>query len=435
MTEEDLQETLRGSRKGSSNGGIPQQDQVDATAGSALKGRKRRPKIPPQFGLTSQDSGGSGYALPLEYRTPKRRQVPFPPVVARRRKVNGDDQSVGTLKTTYTQTSRVSNVSISTREPILDQDDPFLMDMEQKIAKSRRLEKNLEAAAPFELEDLFAENLFDKEGQQQHQEQHQEQTQKHPQEQSLWGEDPLIPPVQTEYTPGNALEPSSVYHPSLLNTAIESDVDWIDPRTFEVDTSTVEEKDHKVWNVLDSLVKRRRLVIGISLVFAIVIIIIVAVVLLVPTSGSANSTTPPPGTLTADGDVPTGAPPSAAPTTHAELLRTTIEDLLQTGNPISNYRPSEATLDWLVTYVERTGSVVNNVPSLLQTVALVSIYYGLQGTNWTLSDLWLSVDDDKCGWVGVICDDLGQVTSLDLHTNQVAGSIPPEIGFLTKLGT
>ena len=63
------------------------------------------------------------------------------------------------------------------------------------------------------------------------------------------------------------------------------------------------------------------------------------------------------------------------------------------------------------------------------------MYYGLQGTNWTFSDLWLSLDADKCGWVGVICDDVGHVVGLDLHTNQVAGSIPVEIGFLTNLGT
>jgi hypothetical protein len=84
----------------------------------------------------------------------------------------------------------VSNVSISTREPVLDEDDPFLMDMEQKIAKSRRLEQNVEVA-PFDLGDLFAQNEFDQLGQQQHQ----PHEQKQPQEQSLWGESLPIQPV------------------------------------------------------------------------------------------------------------------------------------------------------------------------------------------------------------------------------------------------
>ena len=63
--------------------------------------------------------------------------------------------------------------------------------------------------------------------------------------------------------------------------------------------------------------------------------------------------------------------------------------------------------------------------------ALVALYNSTNGPKWRHSDGWLT-DKSVSDWYGVMVED-GRVTVLDLYSNQLSGSIPPEIGNLTKL--
>jgi hypothetical protein len=63
--------------------------------------------------------------------------------------------------------------------------------------------------------------------------------------------------------------------------------------------------------------------------------------------------------------------------------------------------------------------------------ALVAIYESTNGEAWADHSGWL-VSPNPCSWVGVICEQ-GHVVELQLYYNQLAGSLPPEIGNLTRL--
>ncbi len=66
--------------------------------------------------------------------------------------------------------------------------------------------------------------------------------------------------------------------------------------------------------------------------------------------------------------------------------------------------------------------------------ALVALYNATGGPNWTNNTNWLS--DKSIGeWYGVTTDDNGRVTALDLLGNRLSGSIPTQLGNLSKLTT
>ena len=66
-------------------------------------------------------------------------------------------------------------------------------------------------------------------------------------------------------------------------------------------------------------------------------------------------------------------------------------------------------------------------PLEVERDALVALYNATGGTSWTRSDNWLtgaSVND----WYGVATDPGGRVHTLDLRSNGLTGSIPPDVG-------
>ena len=67
-----------------------------------------------------------------------------------------------------------------------------------------------------------------------------------------------------------------------------------------------------------------------------------------------------------------------------------------------------------------------------ERAALEAYYHSTSGPDWTNSTNWLT-DAPVATWHGVITDEAGRVTALDLQQNQMTGSIPPEIGNLTHL--
>ena len=63
---------------------------------------------------------------------------------------------------------------------------------------------------------------------------------------------------------------------------------------------------------------------------------------------------------------------------------------------------------------------------------LVTLYEATDGDNWLENRNWLS-NRPIGDWYGVIADDSGRVIELNLSENELSGSIPPELGNLSKL--
>ena len=63
---------------------------------------------------------------------------------------------------------------------------------------------------------------------------------------------------------------------------------------------------------------------------------------------------------------------------------------------------------------------------------LVTLYEATDGDNWLENENWLSNRPIE-EWYGVIVDDSGRVIGLYLSENEMSGTIPPELGYLTKL--
>ena len=63
--------------------------------------------------------------------------------------------------------------------------------------------------------------------------------------------------------------------------------------------------------------------------------------------------------------------------------------------------------------------------------ALQAIYNATNGTNWNRNDGWLS-EKLPCEWYGITCVD-GVIVEINLSSNNLDGSIPPEIGNLITL--
>jgi Leucine-rich repeat (LRR) protein len=73
---------------------------------------------------------------------------------------------------------------------------------------------------------------------------------------------------------------------------------------------------------------------------------------------------------------------------------------------------------------------VTTIP-ITECEALVALYNSTDGDNWTDNSNWF-VAADPCEWYGVACAD-NNVIALNLASNNLNGSIPPEMGDLTSL--
>ena len=64
--------------------------------------------------------------------------------------------------------------------------------------------------------------------------------------------------------------------------------------------------------------------------------------------------------------------------------------------------------------------------------ALTALYNDTDGPNWEKSDNWLS-DEPLSEWHGITVDFTGRVTELELGDNNLMGTLPAELGSLSKL--
>ncbi len=65
--------------------------------------------------------------------------------------------------------------------------------------------------------------------------------------------------------------------------------------------------------------------------------------------------------------------------------------------------------------------------------ALMALYNATGGENWTDNTKWGNENAPLSEWHGIATDSYGRVTEIKLHKNNLIGTIPKEIGNLTKL--
>lgn len=82
--------------------------------------------------------------------------------------------------------------------------------------------------------------------------------------------------------------------------------------------------------------------------------------------------------------------------------------------------------------VHDASAVVSATADNPDRAALEAFYHATGGSDWANDDNWLT-DAPLGEWHGVDVDDYGRVAALDMYRNQLAGTLPPEIGDLTSL--
>jgi len=85
---------------------------------------------------------------------------------------------------------------------------------------------------------------------------------------------------------------------------------------------------------------------------------------------------------------------------------------------------------WIYKQVAFSCANVTEIPQI-ECQALVAIYNSTGGANWTKKDGWLTTNT-PCSWDRVTCSS-GHVLWLNFQSNNLNGTIPREIGNLTKL--
>jgi hypothetical protein len=87
--------------------------------------------------------------------------------------------------------------------------------------------------------------------------------------------------------------------------------------------------------------------------------------------------------------------------------------------------PQERAMSWLLFEDERDIST-----EVGQRWALASLYFTWQGENWVSAENWLS-SNEVCDWEHITCDrQTGLIGEIDLQSNNLVGTIPPEIAML-----
>merc|ERR1712194_640793 len=70
--------------------------------------------------------------------------------------------------------------------------------------------------------------------------------------------------------------------------------------------------------------------------------------------------------------------------------------------------------------------------NLLVRQSLVSLYHATSGPEWSTNTDWTS-ELHYCQWHGVWCSPTCTVQKLNLFSNSLKGTIPPEVGILTAV--
>jgi hypothetical protein len=77
-----------------------------------------------------------------------------------------------------------------------------------------------------------------------------------------------------------------------------------------------------------------------------------------------------------------------------------------------------------------------NENTLLMRYVMTTFYFSLGGPKWRRDDNWLSAaDSSECTWYGVSCNDQGVISEISLPHNNLMGSLPEDLYFVSSLAT
>jgi len=153
----------------------------------------------------------------------------------------------------------------------------------------------------------------------------------------------------------------------------------------------------------------------------------------------SNSTKPPLPTIL----------PTVSPTTaeyRVDAMVDYVNRITFSTKTISYPPPTESTaqdlaLEWLIEQSNHTVSSARAKHRLTQAFALSALWYSTNGDGWIKNEGWLSAQDE-CVWFGITCQDtdlggdLGVetvVSGIDLRSNSLIGTLPPDIALLRSL--
>lgn len=132
-------------------------------------------------------------------------------------------------------------------------------------------------------------------------------------------------------------------------------------------------------------------------------------------------------------DASTTSAPTMSPTTAISSLTELLASVSSDGGESLQIAstPQNEALNWLAGNANLTSY---SDEKKIQRFAVATIYYSLNGSNWTDNTGWLS-DSDECTWYienddGPYCTIEGGVREFDFFHNNLYGSIPPEVGLL-----
>lgn len=97
--------------------------------------------------------------------------------------------------------------------------------------------------------------------------------------------------------------------------------------------------------------------------------------------------------------------------------------------------PQYKAYNWLVTSVNTTVSGTKldiSHTEFLQRYGLATLFFSTFGHGWFVNNGWLS-SSDVCDWSLIECNDKSMVTVLLLNSNNLRGTIPTELAYVTML--
>lgn len=105
---------------------------------------------------------------------------------------------------------------------------------------------------------------------------------------------------------------------------------------------------------------------------------------------------------------------------------------------IDSCDPQNQCIVWRANYERRdekdraTNLTLNDKDALVQSYSLCSAYLGLAGWNWERNDSWIETEN-FCDWYGVTCSFLSRVTSVELPSNGLDGTLTSELRHMSYL--
>jgi hypothetical protein len=165
---------------------------------------------------------------------------------------------------------------------------------------------------------------------------------------------------------------------------------------------------------------------GVKVLIAVGFIVVILAII-----GVVFGVMPPGEPLQTQTNSPTASPTASPITSLTELLSNMSSD--GGTDLLTPSTPQNDALRWLA---GNTHLDTYSDEKKIQRYALATFYYSTDGDNWTDKDGWLT-DIDECVWYneaddGQFCSSSGGVRELDFFHNNIAGTIPKEIGLLSN---